>query len=438
MDDLVALFTSWLTALGQPAVQWQLVVIAVLSLVALIGVRLAKWRLTQNAGAVDAGAQQRSMVQVVRLADVIWPLVAALLLQIAARIEEARHQQSQLLRIAVLLYFAGGAIRLAVYAVKRVFRPSGMLALLQRALTFITWLVVVLHLAGLLSYVTDALESVGVYQLTGTGEEINLLQILQGAFWVALTLVVALWAGTALEAKLLRSSSLDASLQVALGRFGRAMLVVIAVLVSMQVVGIPLGVLSVFGGALGVGVGLGLQRIASNYISGFILLLDRSLRIGDLIAVDKYTGSVSQIRTRYTVIKALDGTEAILPNELLVSSPVLNHSYTSRQSRLFIKLQIAYDSDVEKAMQIMADAALAQQRVLADPAPLAMISGFAPDGLDMELGYWVNDPELGTGGVRSAIALEILKGFRQAGIEIPNPKRDIRLENVTFPSGADK
>jgi small-conductance mechanosensitive channel len=438
MDDLVALLSSWLAALGQPAVQWQLVLIAVLSLISLIGVRLAKWRLSQNAAAVDASAQQRSMVQVVRLADVIWPLVAALLLQIATRIEEARHQQSQLLRIAVLIYFAGGAIRLAVYAVKRVFRPSGMLALLQRALTFVAWLVVVLHLAGLLSYVTDTLESVGVYQLSGTAEEINLLQILQGTFWVALTLVVALWAGTALEARLLRTSSLDASLQVALGRFGRAVLVVVAVLVSMQVVGIPLGMLSVFGGALGVGVGLGLQRIASNYISGFILLLDRSLRIGDLIAVDKYTGSVSQIRTRYTVIKALDGTEAILPNELLVSSPVLNHSFTSRQSRLFIKLQISFDSDVEKAMQIMVDAARSESRVLAEPAPLAMISGFASDGLDMELGYWVNDPELGTGGVRSGIALQILKGFKETGIVIPNPKRDIRVENVTSASQADK
>jgi small-conductance mechanosensitive channel len=438
MDDLVALLSSWFAALGQPAVQWQLVLIAVLSLISLIGVRLAKWRLSQNAAAVDASAQQRSMVQVVRLADVIWPLVAAMLLQIATRIEEARHQQSQLLRIAVLIYFAGGAIRLAVYAVKRVFRPSGMLALLQRALTFVAWLVVVLHLAGLLSYVTDTLESVGVYQLSGTAEEINLLQILQGTFWVALTLVVALWAGTALEARLLRTSSLDASLQVALGRFGRAVLVVVAVLVSMQVVGIPLGMLSVFGGALGVGVGLGLQRIASNYISGFILLLDRSLRIGDLIAVDKYTGSVSQIRTRYTVIKALDGTEAILPNELLVSSPVLNHSFTSRQSRLFIKLQISFDSDVEKAMQIMVDAARTESRVLAEPAPLAMISGFASDGLDMELGYWVNDPELGTGGVRSGIALQILKGFKAAGIVIPNPKRDIRVENVTSASQTDK
>lgn len=438
MDELAALLSSWFTALGQPAVQWQLVLIALLSLIALIGVRLAKWRLSQSAAAVDASEQQRSLVQVVRLADVIWPLVAAMLLQIATRIEDARHQQSQLLRIAVLIYFAGGAIRLAVYAVKRVFRPSGMLALLQRALTLVAWLVVVLHLAGLLSYVTDTLESVAVYQLSGTSEEINLLQILQGTFWVALTLVVALWAGTALEARLLRASSLDASLQVALGRFGRAVLVVVAVLVSMQVVGIPLGVLSVFGGALGVGVGLGLQRIASNYISGFILLLDRSLRIGDLIAVDKYTGSVSQIRTRYTVIKALDGTEAILPNELLVSSPVLNHSFTSRQSRLFIKLQIAFDSDVEKAMQIMVEAARSEARVLADPAPLAMISGFAPDGLDMELGYWVNDPELGTGGVRSGIALQILKGFKEAGIVIPNPKRDISVKNVTFASQADK
>ena len=431
MDDLAQVLTDWFAALHQPAVQFEIVLIALISLATFAAVRYARWRLAKSVAATDPGAQQRSYVLVARLTTVIWPLLAALLLAIAARVEETRHRPAELLRVVMLVYFAGGAIRLVQYAIRRVFRPSGVLGLLQRAVTLIAWLLVALHIAGLLPYVTGAFESVGVYRLDGSGEEINLLQILQGTFWIALTLVVALWAGAALESRLMRVSTLDASLQVALGRFGRALLVVIAVLVSMQVVGIPLGVLGVFGGALGVGLGLGLQRIASNYVSGFILLLDRSLRIGDLIAVDKYTGSVAQIRTRYTVLRALDGTEAILPNELLVSSPVLNHSYTSRNTRINLKMQISFDSDVEVAMEVMLTAVQDQERVLKEPAPAALVLGFAPDGLDMELQFWVADPEAGTGLTRSDISRAILKGFRARGIQIPNPRRDLRVEYVT-------
>jgi small-conductance mechanosensitive channel len=214
---------------------------------------------------------------------------------------------------------------------------------------------------------------------------------------------------------------------VALARFARAALLVLAVLVSMNTVGIPLGVLSVFGGALGVGLGLGLQRIASNYVSGFIILLDRSLRIGDLITVDKYHGAVTQIRTRYTVIKALDGTEAIIPNELLVSGAVTNHSYTSKELRMTVKVQIGYGCDLERALKLMVEAARAQSRVLTDPAPLATLSGFGADGLDLELGFWVPDPELGTGLTRSDISRAILSAFNEAGITIPGPQREVRL-----------
>jgi small-conductance mechanosensitive channel len=203
---------------------------------------------------------------------------------------------------------------------------------------------------------------------------------------------------------------------------------VIAVLASMEAVGIPLGVLSVFGGALGVGLGLGLQRIASNYVSGFIILLDRSLRIGDLITVDKYSGTVAQIRTRYTVVQALDGTESIIPNEQLVSNTVVNHSYTSTKMRVAIKLTVAGDSDVDRAIEIMCAAAKQEQRVLTDPPPMATLAAFAADGLELELGIWFADPELGTGTVRSDISRRILAEFRRVGIKFATPARDIRLQ----------
>lgn len=430
MEDLVDMISDLLSRAMQPQVYMQLAVIAVCVAVAWLLVWFGRDRIARSVVLSRDGAL-RSPLRISGLSNVLWPLLASLLTLLAERVSEMRYQPSGVLRLAVLVLFASGAIRFILYAVRRVFRPSGLLGLLQRAFTFIAWMIVVLHITGLLPDVTDALASVPVYQMHGTAEEINLLQILQGTFWVALTLVIALWGGTALEARLMRISSLDNSLQVAMGRFSRAFLVVVAVLVSMQVVGIPLGVLGVFGGALGVGLGLGLQRVASNYVSGFIILLDRSLRIGDLIAVDKYTGSVTQIRTRYTVVKALDGTEAILPNELLVNTPVLNHSYTSRQTRLSIKLQVAYNSDVPLAMELMVAAAKGRPRVLDEPPPVALALGFAADGLDLELGFWVADAELGTGGIRSDINLAILAAFNAAGVAIPNPRRDIRVETVS-------
>ena len=166
-------------------------------------------------------------------------------------------------------------------------------------------------------------------------------------------------------------------------------------LTALSLVGIDLTVLSVFGGALGVGLGLGLQRIASNYVSGFIILLDRSLTIGDMITVDKFYGAVSQINTRYTVIKALDGTETIVPNEMLVSSPVINHSYTDRKGRAVVKVSVAYAADVDRALEILVEAAQGQPRVLSDPGPAAFITGFGADGIELEVGFWIPDPETG-------------------------------------------
>ena len=173
-------------------------------------------------------------------------------------------------------------------------------------------------------------------------QRLTLWDLLVGAVSVVLTLLAALWIGSVIEARLMAATSLTPNSRVVVSRLLKALLAFVAVLVALSLVGIDLTVLSVFGGALGVGLGLGLQRIASNYVSGFIILLDNSLTIGDMITVDKYYGAVSQINTRYTVIKALDGTETIVPNEMLVSSPVINHSYSDRKVRVAVKVSVAY------------------------------------------------------------------------------------------------
>jgi small-conductance mechanosensitive channel len=248
-----------------------------------------------------------------------------------------------------------------------------------------------------------------------------------GAVSLLVTLLAALWVGSALEARLMRAEELEPNFRVVASRALKALLLLVAVLLGLSMVGIDLTVLSVFGGALGVGLGLGLQRIASNYVSGFIILLDKSLRIGDLISVDKYTGTVTHINTRYTVIRALDGTEAIVPNEKLVSEPVTNQSYSDRKVLIRCNVQISYASDVDRALELLRQAARVSPRVLEDPAPAAALADFGADGLNLALTFWIADPENGRLSVTSDVNREILRLFRANGIDIPFPQRDVRV-----------
>jgi small-conductance mechanosensitive channel len=207
------------------------------------------------------------------------------------------------------------------------------------------------------------------------------------------------------------------------------LLILIAVLIGLPLVGIDLTTLSVFGGALGVGLGLGLQRIAANYVSGFIILLDRSIRIGNLIDVVNMRGVVTRITTRYTVLRGMTGVEMIVPNELLVSSVITNETFTDPKVRLATQVQVAYGSDLERAMAILVEAARAQPRVLTDPLPKAFVVAFADSGINLELGFWIADPEEGSLQTKSDIHLAIWRGFKAAGIEIPFPQREVRMLN---------
>jgi small-conductance mechanosensitive channel len=236
-----------------------------------------------------------------------------------------------------------------------------------------------------------------------------------------------LWAGSALEAKLMGAATLDSSLRAVFARLGKSALVVVAVLIVLPLLGIDLTVLSVFGGALGVGLGLGLQKIASNYVSGFIILLDRSIRLNDVITADHQHGVVTRIKTRYVVVRSPNGVESIIPNDILVTTTVVNHSYTDKKVRIPLKVQVAYNTQVEQAAQALTEIASRQARVLRDPAPTVHVISLADNGVELELGVWLADQEQGTQDVRSAINLAILNEFRARGIEIPFPQREVRL-----------
>ena len=251
--------------------------------------------------------------------------------------------------------------------------------------------------------------------------------LFQAATTIVLAVIAALWVAQFVESRLMRMPHMDLSLRLALSKAMRTILLVLAVLVALPAVGIDLTVLSVFGGALGVGLGFGLQKIASNYVSGFIILLDRSVRIGDLITVDTRYGQVSEINTRYTLLKSLDGTETIVPNEQLITNSVVNHSLSKPDVRVDLPIQVAYETDLDQAKEILLEVAHGHVRVAKDNAeqmPKVLLQAFGDNGINLELVFWIRDAEEGQLSLRSELNWEIWRRFKSAGIEIPFPQRD--------------
>ncbi len=355
---------------------------------------------------------------------VLLPLATLILLVVAFAVFRHWHRPF-FISIALPLTVALAAIRLLVYALHGLFGAPAWLPASERVIAFGTWGLVLLYFTGVLPEIGAALASI---ELPVGSKHVNLLEILHGTLAVVLTVSITLWLSGLVEQRLLQATKFDTNVRAVLSKFIRAILVVVGVLVGLQVVGIDLTLLTVFGGALGVGIGLGLQKLASNYIAGFAILLDGSIRMGDMISVDGRMGVVSKLNARYVVVRGLDGIEAIVPNETLTTTTVLNHTYSNKDLRMTVPVQVSYDSDVDLALKIMADAALAEPRVRSTPgAPEAFVVRFADSGIDLELGLWINDPENGQLNLRSAINRRIWTAFQAQGIRIPFPQRETRI-----------
>ncbi|NQE49940.1 mechanosensitive ion channel domain-containing protein [Herbaspirillum rubrisubalbicans] len=419
-------FLSLFTDISTVDLLRQLVVIA-LSL--LGGIALSRWLRARFVLPADGEEQSLVMqIGVKSFARVLSPLLALGLLTAAYTILKRGHHAVTLWEIMFPLVIAQVAMRFVFYVLRGIFvkdaTVGALLHLSEKLIALLVWLCVLLWITGLWPDFVDYLDST---TLPLARHKVSLLTMLQGAASVLVTLIIALWIGTVLENRLMKFSGMHSSLRTVVARMMRALLILIAFLVSLSLVGIDLTVLSVFGGALGVGIGLGLQKIASSYVSGFVILLERSMVIGDMVAVDKFFGKVTQINTRYTILEGLDGIETVLPNELFVSNPVQNYSLTHRIVRLSTQLTILYQDDVETVLSIMEQAALGVQRVSQQTAPQALLIKIGADGLELELGFWITDPENGRLNVLSEVNRAIWAAFKRHGIQVAHPKRDIRI-----------
>jgi small-conductance mechanosensitive channel len=413
--ELASLWRGVLADLQQPDLVWQLLALAACLLLAKLGEGLVRGRQGGTGRAWELGRAG--------LKRIAFPLLALVLVLLARPVAQ-QWMHVGLFSLALPLLSSLAVIRVVFYVLRVSFLDATWLGQFERVFALLVWGLVALHITGLLPDVIAVLESVA---FTAGKQKLTLWHVLQGIVAVLATVLVALWLSSAIEARLNAAAGLDNNLRAVLARLSKALLILLAVLIGLPMVGIDLTTLSVFGGALGVGLGFGLQKIASNYVSGFIILLDNSIRIGNIITVGNDRGEVTRITTRYTVLKNLNGVEALVPNELLVGSVVQNESYSDPRVSVALPVQVSYDSDLERAMAIMVGAAKRQERVLAEPAPAVLLKNFADSGINLELGFWVADPEKGVGSLRSDINLAIWRDFKQAGIEIPYPQREVRI-----------
>ncbi|MDH4228987.1 MAG: mechanosensitive ion channel [Nitrospirota bacterium] len=358
------------------------------------------------------------------LADILLPTVSLFLFWLYASAARAKGAATGI---------ADGAITLALTWV--IIRLVSILALrprLARFLASVAWVTAALHLAGLLSPLVAALDALGV---TLGHSRISVLSVLTGLGVLTLFVGGANMLSRLLERQLGAWSDLSPSMRVLFGKLLRFGLLVFAILLGMTAVGIDVTALTVFSGAIGLGLGFGLQKVVSNFISGIILLVDRSIKPGDVIVVGDTYGWVENLSARYVSVLTRDGKEHLIPNETLITERVENWSYSNNDVRLRVPVGVAYTADVRRAMQLMRDAATESPRTLAEPPINVLVTGFGDNAVELELRVWINDPEGGLGNVTSDIYLRIWDKFRLHGIEIPFPQRDVHIRSASTSGG---
>ncbi len=355
-----------------------------------------------------------------RIVDGVLFPVAALVLAYSAKLILVGTVKAAVFKLAIPILLSLLVIRLTVRVLSVSFPSSRWMRIFERSVSWLAWLAVVLWVIGVLPLLLDAMED--LHWKIGSAR-VSLRDVVEGLVTGAVLMMLALWASSAVERHLLRGTGSSLSVRMMVSNLLRVLLLFVGLLLTLSAVGIDLTALSVVGGAVGVGVGFGLQKIAANYVSGFVILAERSVRIGDMVKVDGFEGRITDIRTRYTVIRSLGGRESILPNEMLITQRVENSSLADPRVALSTTVQIAYGSDVPALQPKLEQAMGRVSRVIDDPAPAVQLSAFAADGLELTLQFWIRDPENGQGNVRSDVNLAVLAVLDAEGIQIPFPQR---------------
>lgn len=417
-NDINILWKEIAHDLNTVAALWQLFIIGVvLGVTGLLNLHLRK----------QIAAGRVNIVYKMLLGGIerlFFPLVAFLLL-LVARFSLEHWMHVGLIKLSVRMLLAMVIIRSIVYVLRYVFSPSAWLHSFERVITWSVWVIVALHISGFLDQVLQILEDV---KFSAGKQKLNLLLLIQGGLTIVVTMLVALWLSRMIELRLMASANINSNWRVIMVKLVRMVAIVIALLMSMSAVGIDITMLSVFGGALGVGLGFGLQKIASNYVSGFIILMDKSLHMGDIVTIRGYYGIVQELRSRYIILRKLDGTEFIIPNETIITDVVINHTSAAHKAKVPVSVQISYESDLDLAVKLLAEAGRTHERTISDESAVEVtIKSFGQNGIDLQLSVGVLNPEEATAKLQSELYYEVWQRFKANNIQIPYPQQEVRI-----------
>jgi small-conductance mechanosensitive channel len=414
---------EWLTSLSQPS--------ALVEMGVVIACALLAWGVVRLVRKASSNTDDSSILFGKRIIDgVLFPLLLLSLAYVASMFL-SRVFPLAVFKVAIPVLLSLAVIRMGVKVLQAAFKNAPWVRALERSISWLAWLAMLLWVSGLLPVILEELDAI---KWKMGGSTLSVRNMIEGALTAGVVILITLWISSAIESRLLRTATgSELSLRKAVSNATRVTLVFIGLLLALSAVGIDLTALSVLGGAIGVGVGFGLQKLAANYVSGFVMLAERSVRIGDNVRVDGFEGRITDIRARYTVIRALSGRESIVPNEMFISNRIENLSLADLRVLQSTVVSVGYDSDVELVMQLLNDAALSQERVLKDPGPAVNLTNFGPDGLEFTLNYWMTDPENGQQNLRSGVNLAALAALRAHGIEIPFPQRVIHTKTGASP-----
>jgi small-conductance mechanosensitive channel len=363
------------------------------------------------------------------------PYTTALIVLFAARgLLGALALDARLLDACLPLYGWLMAIRTAAFLMRVSLFPHNRLRVWELRITLLVWFFVAMHVLGVLGTVIGVLDALQIAPPDTSGRSLTLWSLIRALFTVIAFVIMSVWIGRALERRVATLVGLAPGTRLAVAKFAYAFLIGFGVLLGLSASGLNLSALSIFGGALGLGLGFGLQAIAANFVSGFVLLMDKSIKPGDVISFTGTIGTstegfgwVQELRGRYVVVRDRDGVETLVPNQNLITNQVINWSYSDKRVRLKLPVRISYDDDPEIAMQVLLEAANCSPRILKDNPPVARLMGFHDYGLDLELRFWIADPEAGVNNVRSDVNRAIWRLFKQRGITIPRAQLDVRM-----------
>jgi small-conductance mechanosensitive channel len=406
--------------------------------VAIVGAMVCQYRLHPAVAPGTPAAARDLRQRAVEVALIEAPFVLALVVLLLLRtVIAAADGRTRVLDTSMELAATLITVRFATYLLRLIVGPDSWMRKWERRLTLLIWLAISFQIIGWFGAIESTLNDINL--LPGRGQ-FTLWALLKGLVIITTFVIVASVVARAIERRLMAVESIALSTRIGINKFTYFFLISLGVLLGINAAGVDLTALTVLTGAIGLGLGFGLQSIASNFVSGFVLLMDKSIKPGDVISFTGMPGTstesfgwVQALRGRYVVVRDRDGVETLVPNQSLITNPVINWSYSDRKVRLKLPVRISYRDDPEQALELLLRAADGHPRILREPAPVSRLMQFADHGMDLELRFWIADPESGVNNVRSDVNRLIWRLFRDAQITIPVAQREIYLHHREAP-----